>query len=56
MKTIDADQLIARVMRLSQGDLTSYWTTAGIIRVIEEEADKEESNCQFRDIDVRENP
>ena len=35
-KTLDADALIARIMRLSQGDLLATWTAAGIIGVIEE--------------------
>lgn len=38
MRTIDADRLIARVMRLSQGRLLAGWTAAGLIHVIEEEA------------------
>ena len=37
-RTIDADRLISRVMRLSQGSLLAGWTAAGIIRVVEEEA------------------
>lgn len=40
MKTkreIDADKLIARIMRLSAGDLQAQWTAAGIVKVIEEE-------------------
>lgn len=37
MKTIDADRLVARIMRLSQGDLTAQWTAGGIIKLIEEE-------------------
>ena len=36
METLDADALIARIMRLSQGDLLATWTAAGIIGVIEE--------------------
>ena len=36
-RTIDSEQLIARIMRLSHGDLRAQWTAAGIIRIIEEE-------------------
>lgn len=36
-RTIKADRLIARIMRLAQGDLHAVWTTAGIVKVIEEE-------------------
>lgn len=46
---VDTDRLIARIMRLSSGDLQAQWTTAGIVRVIEEEAAF--ANCQFRVID-----
>lgn len=35
--TIDADRLIARIMRLSGGRLTAQWNAAGIVKVIEEE-------------------
>ena len=38
MRTIDADRLIARIMRLSQGDLMATWTAAGLIKIVEEEA------------------
>ena len=41
-KTVDVDELKARIMRLSQGELVAHWTTAGIIKVIEEEAAREE--------------
>ena len=34
---IDTNRLIARIMRLSSGDLKAQWTTAGIIALIEEE-------------------
>jgi len=37
VRTIDADRLVARIMRLSQGDLKAQWTAAGLIGVIEEE-------------------
>jgi len=47
---IDADRLIARVMRYSQGDLKAQWRAGGIIRVIEEEIE----NCQFGVIEKRE--
>lgn len=46
MKTIDADRLKARIMRLSQGDLKAKWTAAGIVKVIEEEEAAEE-NASF---------
>ena len=36
MKLIDADQLKARIMRLSQGDPLAHWTAAGIIKIVEE--------------------
>lgn len=36
-RTINADRLIARIMRLAQGDLHAVWTTAGIVKIIEEE-------------------
>lgn len=42
-RTIDADRLIARVMRLSGGRLMAEWTAAGIIKVIEEEVAAEEN-------------
>ncbi len=38
---IDADRLIARIMRYSLGDLKAQWRAGGIIRVIEEECDVE---------------
>lgn len=38
MRTIDADRLIARIMRLSQGDPHAKWTAAGLINIVEEEA------------------
>lgn len=37
MRTIDADRLIARIMRLSQGDPHAKWTAAGLIKIVEEE-------------------
>lgn len=37
-QTIETDRLIARVMRLSRGDMLAEWTAAGIVKVIEEEA------------------
>lgn len=37
MREIDADRLIARIMRLSAGDLQAQWTAAGIVKIIEEE-------------------
>ena len=36
-RRIDSEQLIARIMRLSHGDLLAQWTAAGIIKIIEEE-------------------
>ena len=36
-RKIDADRLLARIMRLSHGDLRATWTAAGVVRVIEEE-------------------
>lgn len=42
-RTIDADRLIARVMRLSGGRLTAEWTASGIVKLVEEEAAVEEN-------------
>ena len=37
-RTIDADELIARVMRLSRGDVRATWTALGVVKIIEEGA------------------
>lgn len=37
-RKIDADRLIARIVRLSRGDMLSTWTAMGVVKVIEEEA------------------
>lgn len=37
-RKIDADELIARVMRLSKGDVRAQWSALGIVKVIEESA------------------
>lgn len=37
-RKIDADELIARVMRLSKGDAWAQWSAMGIVKVIEESA------------------
>lgn len=42
-RKIDADRLIARVMRLSSGKLTAQWTASGIVKLIEEEVAVEEN-------------
>lgn len=42
-RKIDADRLIARVMRLSGGRLTAEWTAGGIVKLIEEEIMVEEN-------------
>jgi hypothetical protein len=47
---IDADRLIARIMRLSAGRMLAQWTAGGLIKLIEEEV----ANCQFCVIENRE--
>ena len=37
-RTIDVDKLIARIMRLSRGDMKAQWSALGIVKVVEEEA------------------
>ena len=47
-RKIDADRLIARVMRLSHGDLRAIWTAAGIVKIIEEEtAEKDNGKAEI---------
>lgn len=45
-RRIDADRLLERVMRLSHGDLRATWTTAGIVRVIEEETAEKDNTAR----------